>query len=110
MDVELSKDARRLLKLLYAEFKRRRSSGMDKADAKSFGSAEQIQSTLALSESVEWLEDACGELDECDMLSVLYADDTVWESVLESRAITYMENRVKRAAREVVDTIGKLKP
>ncbi len=91
MELELTKDAERLLDLLYTEYLNRLKDGRSKSDAKSFGSAKKIQSTLLPDASLDWVEEACWELSRNGLLKVLNADDTVYLSFLETKAIVYME-------------------
>lgn len=104
--ISISKDADKLLCVLYKEFLNRRKNGMAKADARHFDDG-IIESFDTIS---DWLpsdiSDAMLELARADFLRITIGGDCD----LKDSAIIYMENRFKDGLKEVLTFISNFIP
>lgn len=107
---ELTKDADKVLCLLYKRYLENRKDSMSKGMAKLFGGSEAIREALNLTMALDDLDDTLRELGRADYLNNLYADDTVVEVEMTDKAIIMMENRFKNGLREVLEFLSKFIP
>ena len=91
----LTKDALRLLAVIYREYQRRVDSGASIERAMMFGSSGDIQKDLLPKASVENVDHWCRELYSVQYLSGLFADGEFYFVQLTNLAIRDMENRFK---------------
>lgn len=110
METALSKDGVKFLATLYKDYLDRCKAGMGKEHAAYFGSSKDIQQRLVPNELLEDVDETIRELDQAQMVDVLYADDTVYDCSLSDFAIIYMENRFKNGAKDVLDLLSKFIP
>ncbi len=87
----LTNDSKKVLYILYSEYKARRSAGSSKSDAVCFLSAESIRDDFFPDLLLEDVEDALRELGSEGYLNNLYADDTIALCFLTNDAITSIE-------------------
>ena len=107
MDINLSKDADRLLCLLYKSYLEKRKEGLSKNESRMFGGSDDIQASFLPLQSVADVDETCRELDRSGCAVVHYADDVAYLVVLSDAAIILMENRFKNGLMGVVDFIAK---
>ncbi len=109
MDVELTKNAKSLLKLMWKKYKSNLGNKLKADEAKSMGDIEDLKALTRINDE-DSLWDSCKELKAHDFLQILTADDTIYDSELTPKAIAYCENSFKRTIAGGIDTISKLKP
>lgn len=107
---QLTKDADKLICLLYKRYLEQLKAGTTKDRAKSFGSSTSIKKELELPGALSSLDETLTELGSAQMLNVVPGDDTIILVRLTDSAIIYMENRFKDGLLGVVDFISKLIP
>lgn len=111
MDIELSKEAKQLLKTLYAEYQNKRDDGYPKSQAMNFGSSEQIHKTLMSDWLFQDVDDTCYELGKAGLLSCKGADNIRGYFVqLNDNGVAYMDNKLKRTLKEAGDIISNFLP
>lgn len=99
----LTKDALRLLAVIYREYRQRIDSGMSIKRAMMFGSSGDIQKDLLPKASVENVDHWCRELYSVQYLSGLFADGEFYFVQLTDLAIRDMENRFKDNLKGLAD-------
>ena len=109
MDIQLTKDSDALICLLYKQYLQKRKDGVPKADAKSFGSSQNIHKTIASKWAYEDVDETCRELSRAGILKCFYAENVVYNSELSDIGIIYMENRFKDGLDNVLDYLGKIR-
>lgn len=106
MDLQLTKDADKMICCVYREYLQRRKLGLSVAESCIF-KAEYFQNDPVLS---AWNPDDCmttaEELDRAGLFKVWISGDFE----ITSDAIFYMENRFKNGILELADFISKFKP
>lgn len=108
--MELTKDAEKLICLLYKSYLQKRKSGIPKSEATCFGSSHNIHEQLCPELIFEDVDDTCRELSRADLLNCSWADNTAYHVTLSDNAIIYMENRFKNGLAEVLEFVEKIKP
>lgn len=108
--MELSKDAQKLIHLMYKNYLEKRHSGLPKSDATVFGSSQDIHDNLLPDWIIEDINETCRELDSADMLDCFYADGDVYYSHLSDSCIVYMENRFKKGMKDLLSFIAQFIP
>ncbi len=109
MNVELTKDAEYLLCTLYKVYSEKLKSGISKAQARCFGSSEDIFTNYLSEWLFEDVNTTCYELKHAEMLSILNADNIAYSVSLTDKAIIYMENRFKNNIEELLNFIANLR-
>lgn len=109
-DIHLTKDAKRLLFILYKEYLNRRNNKLPKNRATDFVSAESVQSTFMPDELLKDVEDYMRELGRNNFLDNFYADGTIYSCYLSDFAIHTMEKLPKDTLLSIADFISKFKP
>lgn len=104
---DLTRDAQKLLALMYRDYLAKRKAGQSKESAKQVGDIETVQSNLLPSSSADDVLETCRELDRSNYLQVYYADNTIYHAWLSDRAIIVMENRFKNNISTVLDFLSK---
>ncbi len=105
----MTKDAEKLLYLMYKRYLSRIKSGKDRASAKCFNGLEDI-SELLPKENRESVLELCRELGRLHMLHNTYASNTVYRSVITDEAIEYMESRFKNGLKEFASFFSQFLP
>lgn len=108
MKTELTKDAEKLIAMLYDIYLEKRKSGISKAHAKHLGGSDLIKQKLAIDWSVSDVDEICRELNRAGFLDCMYADNTVYIARLSDNAISYMENRFKNGLKDVVQFLSSI--
>ncbi len=107
MDIELSKDAKQLLKILYTEYKNRCADGLSKLQAMNFVSSSVIHETLLADWKFDDVDYACGELGKVGLLKCDSADMIRGYRVsLTDNGDAYMENLPKRFLKDAFGIIS----
>ncbi len=110
MNNELTKDADRLLCLLYKQYLEKHKAGIPKVEAKLMGGSDDVQRDLLPKVSVEDVDETFRELDRAGFLSVNYYDDLAYSSQLTDLSIVVMENRFKDGLKGVLEFLAHFIP
>ena len=109
MPDNLTKDADKLISIIYARFLNKRNQGFSKSDAKQFDDFETLHSEVNIKDSVEDIKDTGEELKKLGFLDYkVYITGETSPIILTDSAIVYMENRFKNGAKEVLEYIEKI--
>lgn len=106
---ELTKDADYMLCALYKSYLNRRENGINKSNAKTFGSSVDIHDTLMKEWNLEDVEETCKELSRAQYISCSPYNNLSCIITLSDKAIIYMENRFERKVSKIVDYMSKIK-
>ena len=106
----LTRDAQKLICLMYKKYLESRKAGKPKSEAKCFGSSRNIQTSMLSKEPVEDVDETCRELSRAKYAVVYYADDMAYDVTISDSAIVYMENRFKNGLVGVIDFLTKVIP
>lgn len=107
MDILISREADLLLCHIYSEYLKKRNEKVSKANAKFFGSSENLIPLVPFM-VFEDIDDTCRELGMAGLLSINYADNICYHISLSDAGIIYMENRFGNQLSSVLDCIHKL--
>lgn len=105
---DLTKDAYRLLVIMYKEYLTKRNHGVRKSDAALFGSSTQIQRAFVPRELPEDVNEYLLELEQSKYVSCLYGNDLVDEVMLTSKAIITMEQRIPNGIKQASELLSVL--
>jgi len=109
-EILLTKDAERLLALMYRAYLNRRKDGKDKLTAKQMGGFSQIHKELLPNENPLDVLETCRELGRSGYLRSFWASNTIISSQLTDETIIYMENRFKNGLKDVLDFLSQFVP
>ena len=105
MEVKLTKDADRLICLIYEDYLFRREHGVSKASAKAYAETTDWPKSLTDEFSRDDVRDTLRELKAAGFVrSYLYGGFS-----LTDQAIVYMESRFPNGISQVLDWLGKIK-
>lgn len=107
MSVELTRDAKDLLKALYNAYQDRIADGVKKDTAKYFSDAQAIYDTVYAQQDPDDLVDTIRELCNAGMLSASWYDNTACCCRLTNEAVVYMENLYKHTVKDVATDVAK---
>lgn len=108
--MELTKDSKKLVKLLYKQYHKQRKSGQSKSKAAFLGSSHNIHQTLCPKWRFQDVDDACRELSRTGFLKCVWADNIAYQVQISNSAIVYMESRSKNCISVLIDFIAKFIP
>lgn len=104
-EVKLTKDADKLLCLIYKDYLERRENGLPKLSAKAYPERADWPKSLADQFSAEDVRDTLRELKSNGLIRYyLYGG-----FALTDQAIVYMENRFPNGVAQVLEWMGKIK-
>lgn len=106
-DLYLTKDAKRLLYILYKEYLNRRKHQVTKSRAVDFNCAESVHSDFMPEELLEDVEEYMRELGRNKFLENFYADNTIYSCYLTDYAICIMENLPKDTLVSVANFVSQ---
>jgi len=109
-DSQLTRDAEKLLCLLYKVYLQRRKDGLDKLSAKQMGSFSQICASIDSPETPADTLESCRELGRAGYLQNLWASNRIIRSQLTDKAIILMENRFKNGLLDVLAFLSQFVP
>ena len=107
MEARLTKDADKLLAMIYRNYLDKRKDGVDRDVAKRLGSSQTLKETLSLPYSLGDVDSFCMELHDLGYLHVLPADNTVYHASLTNAGIARLENRFTDGLKSVVEFLTK---
>lgn len=105
--MRLTKDADKLICMIYADYKKKRADGMSKEKAKRIGSSKSVQQSIVPKWSFEDVDDTFRELDRAGMLHCFYADNVVYSASITDECIIKMENRFPDGLASILDFVSK---
>lgn len=108
--MELTKDAEKMICVLYRDYLEKRNDGIPKSKAISFGSSHNIHQKLFPNMVFEDVDDTCRELSRAKLLNCFWADNIAYNVALSDSGIVYMENRFKNNILKITDFISKFIP
>lgn len=106
----LTKDAKKVLYILYKEYSDRRKHGFSKSQSRNFSSTSSIHEQFLPDWDIDDLEEILRELGRNNFLNNFYADDTVYNCNLSDYAISTMENQRAESLLNAADFISKFIP
>lgn len=109
-EIQLTKDAERLLVLMYHAYLSRCKAGKDKLSAKQMGSLSQIHKELLPDANILDVLETCRELSRAQYLRPFWASNTIIRSQLSDTAIVYMENRFKNGLKDILAFLSSFVP
>lgn len=104
--MELTRDAKHMLKTVYDEYLRRIKDGVPKQQAKDFHDVHMLQSELFPTWSIPDIKSTSTELKNANLVRY-YAGGGF---LLKDEGISYAENQFKDGLLKAVDVLSKLKP
>ncbi len=110
MDIELTKDSKKLIRTLYKSYLKKRKSGVAASEARDFGSSQVIHKQLLPDWKFEDVDDACRSLSQKGLLNCFWADNIAYFVSISTDGIVYMEKRFKNKLIKIVDFATKFIP
>lgn len=108
--MDITKDSKKLLLLMYKEYQRRRANGMDRRAAMNFNSAEAVHDLLLPKEDGNDVLDYLWELKRAGYIEGLDADNTLYTCYLTTKAIMTLEQLPADVLKSVAEFIGNFIP
>ena len=108
LDTKLTKDADKLISVIYKWYLEKRKDGTPKGRAKIIGSSELIHNSILPKWSFPDVDETCRELHRKGFLQCEYSNNVVDIAVLTDDAIIYMENRFPDGLNQVLGYISKI--
>lgn len=105
MNIELTKDADKMICEIYAAYMKRRADGLPKRAAKDFADQSRWPTEYSNGWNSEDGSETLTELKRAGLIKLYLYDGFS----LNDEAIIYMEHRFKNGASEVLEWLGKLK-
>lgn len=106
---QLSKEADKLICILYKEYLERIKKSISKRNSKMFSGSEYVHESIISKWSVEDIDEICRELSRKGYIECFYGGGSVQHFHLLDDAIVYMENRFKNGLKEVMETVQLFK-
>lgn len=106
----MTKDADRLICMLYKSYLEKRKSGEAKSSARFFGNSDEIRQAFLPGWSSGDMSDECWSLCRKGMLTCEQGDDLANEVCISDDGIIYMETRFANGLKEIISYISALKP
>lgn len=107
---KLTKDADRLICLLYKSYLEKRKNGEIKSSARFFGNSDAIREAFLPSWSSNDVADECWGLCRIGIIDCSPGDDMANDVRISDAGILYMESRFSNEIKEIVSYISALKP
>ena len=89
----MTSDAKKLLRALYKQYKKRRKSGCSRSASSHFGDVYDVHRICASKLLPEDVSDFLSELNRLGFIGAFYADNGPYECWLTDEAISYMEQK-----------------
>lgn len=105
----LTREAKKLLGLMYGEYLYGRNEGKSKSAARYFGGVELIKQRLLPNESESDIADTCRELSRSGIISACYSDNSPGRIVLTDKGIVLMEERFAGIISDVLKFLKDLR-
>lgn len=110
MALKLTKDADRLICMLYKSYLEKRKNGDAKSSARYFGDSNEIRDVFLPSWSSEDVAEECWGLSRMDVVTCTPGDNLANNVRISDEGIVYMESRFANGLKEVISYISALKP
>lgn len=108
--MELTKDAEKLICVMYKRYLEKRSSGQSKSEANYFGDTYTIYESFFPHESLDDIDEFVWELKRADFISGDYGDNILSDISITSNGLIYMENRFKNGIKDVLTFLSNFIP
>lgn len=108
--MELTKDAKKLLHVLYTSYCDKRKNDIPKSKACCFGGSPKIHQDLLPEWMFEDVDDTCRELSRAGLINCLWADNIAIQVTLPASTIALMENRAKNNLLAAGEFVSKFIP
>ena len=109
--MNLTKDAKKLLCLMYKEYKKRRKSGIGRSEARNFDSGAAVRESLSPDETIENIDDALQELFRAGYVNGRWADDICYAMLtLTNQAVEELEQLPAKRLESAVSFLGNFRP
>ena len=106
---ELTRDAKKLIGLMYGEYLNARKNGKSKTAARHFGGVEILQQQLLPNETTADITETCHELSRSGFISACYLDNLPGNIDLTDKGIALMEARFAGIISDVVKFLKDLR-
>lgn len=110
MESRLTKDAEKLLCVLYKDYLEKRKSGVPRGEANYFSDSDYIQDKFLPNWTSDDVSDLCWEMHRAGVLRCTPGDNLANNVTLTPDAIARMENRFKDNVKEIAEFIGNFIP
>lgn len=110
MDFQLTKDAEKLLCLMYKSYLDMYRINSSKSECNRFGNTRDIHKKFMPDQYFADVDELVRELKRNNLIACDFGDNTFLEISLTPSAIIYMENRFKNGIKELSDFISKFIP
>lgn len=106
----MTKDAEKLISVLYKSYLKKSKNGMPKSQAKDCGSSAIIHQSLLPRWNLEDIDNTCRELHNNNLLKCLWVGGSAYHIWLLEPEISYMEDRFRNRLYKIADIISKFIP
>jgi len=104
MNPELTKDAKKMIRAMYKNYRKKQKTGASKPKSKDFGSFQTIHVKMFPKWSFDNINDTCRELERAGFIKCLWAGDrTAYHVWLLDSCIVYGETHFKNIWRRFFD-------
>lgn len=108
--MELTKDAEKLICVMYKRYLEKRSSGISKSESNYFGDTHTVHESFFPREPFDDIDDSVWELKRTNFISGDYGDNILSEISITSAGLIYMENRFKNGIKDVLTFLSNFIP
>lgn len=109
-EINLSKDAEKLICTVYKNYLEKRKNGIPKTTAKNLISSHYIHTHFLPSWAFKDIDDTCRELSRAGLLNCAWADNIAYHVEISYMGIIYLENRFKNGLKEVIGFLTEILP
>lgn len=107
-DIQLTKDSKELLAIIYKEYSDRINNGIDKRTAKTISGGSDELSRLAPTWLYDDLKETMYELQRKGFLKCQNASNKIYHAWITDELIIYMETVIPRTAKKILSAIDIL--
>ena len=107
---QLTRDAQKLLRVMYKQYLEKRSSGLSKTGANYFGDTYCVHKAFCPSASFEDTDELIWELSRKGYVLGDLGDDILSQISMTSSGIAFMENRFKNGVKDVLSFLANFIP
>lgn len=109
-EINLTKDAEKLICVVYKSYLEKRKNGITKANAKNLGNSHLIHEQFFPKWLFKDVDDTCRELSRAGLLDCKWANNTGYLVRISDKGILYLENRFKNGLKEVIEFLAGILP
>lgn len=108
MEYNLTKNAKKLISLMYGLYLENRELGKNKSQSKHMGGSAVIKEKLLIDWEIADIDDTCRELSRTGLLKCFFAGPSIYNAWLTDAGIAYLESRFKNGLKDVVEFLSNL--